>query len=103
LLPMSPVRTLFPFASSPTDQPARARDGLLSRASRTTRSCTEFLLRRLRTRLELLPPKLPVVGPLAPSRYKIQFTASGELRNKLERLQELTPSDLAAAIEAAVT
>ncbi len=54
----------------------------------------------------LLPPSPPlraVVEPLSPSRYKIQFTASGELRQKLERLQDLMDSDLAAVIEAAVT
>ena len=49
------------------------------------------------------PEPPPKVEPLAPSRYKIQFTASAELREKLERLQALTQSDLAAAIEAAVT
>jgi hypothetical protein len=49
------------------------------------------------------PPKPPVVEPLAPSRYKIQFTASKELRDKLERLQSLVDGDLAAVIEAAVT
>jgi len=49
------------------------------------------------------PPVPPVVEPLAPSRYKIQFTASGELREKLERLQALMHGDLAAVIEAAVT
>jgi hypothetical protein len=54
----------------------------------------------------VLPPApsvRPVVEPLSPSRYKIQFTASGELRDKLERLQDLMDSDLAAVIEAAVT
>lgn len=49
------------------------------------------------------PPARPVVAPLAPSRYKVQFTASGELREKLERLQALMHSDLAEVIEAAVT
>ncbi len=49
------------------------------------------------------PPVRSVVEPLSPSRYKIQFTASGELRDKLERLQDLMDSDLAAVIEAAVT
>jgi hypothetical protein len=44
-----------------------------------------------------------VVELLSPSRYKIQFTASGELRDKLERLQDLMDSDLAAVIEEAVT
>ncbi len=49
------------------------------------------------------PPPAAVVQPLAPSRYRIQFTASGELREKLERLQALMHSDLAEVIEAAVT
>ena len=58
------------------------------------------------------PPSVPVrpgsIEPLAPARYKIQFTASARLRDKLERLQVLMRSqvpdgDLAALIEAAVT
>jgi len=49
------------------------------------------------------PSGSPVVEPLAPSRYKVSFTASGELREKLERLQALMHGDLAAVIEAAVT
>ena len=49
------------------------------------------------------PPPAGVVQPLAPSRYKIQFTASGEFRDKLERLQALMHGDLAAVIEAAVS
>jgi hypothetical protein len=48
-------------------------------------------------------PARHVVEPLAPSRYKIQFTATGELRDKLERLQALMEGDLASVIEAAVT
>ena len=48
-------------------------------------------------------PVPPVVQPLAPSRYKVQFTASGELREKIERLQALMREDLAAVIEAALT
>jgi hypothetical protein len=48
------------------------------------------------------------VEPLAPTRYKIQFTASAELQDKLERLRGLMRSqvpdgDLAALIEEAVT
>jgi hypothetical protein len=48
------------------------------------------------------------ISPLAPARFKVQFTASGELRDKLERLRELMRAsvpdgDLAAVIEAAVT
>ena len=49
-----------------------------------------------------------VIEPLSPARYKIQFTASTELREKLERLRILMRSsipdgDLAAVIDAAVT
>jgi hypothetical protein len=48
------------------------------------------------------------VEPLSPARYKIQFTASAELHDKLERLRSLMRStvpdgDLAAIIEEAVT
>jgi hypothetical protein len=54
------------------------------------------------------PAKPAVVEPTAPSRYKVEFTASTELRDKLERLQALMrstvpDSDLAAIIEEAVT
>ena len=49
-----------------------------------------------------------VVEPLAPSRYKVQFTASAQLKDKLERLQallraEVPDGDLGAVIEKAVT
>jgi hypothetical protein len=49
-----------------------------------------------------------LVQPLAPARYKVQFTAGTELRDKLARLQALMRSqvpdgDLAAIIELAVT
>ena len=52
-------------------------------------------------------PRPHHVEPLSPGRYKIQFTASTELRDKLERLQSLMRSsvpdgDLAAIIEQAV-
>jgi len=49
-----------------------------------------------------------VVEPLAPARYRVQFTASSELHDKLERLQALMRSsipdgDMAAIIDQAVT
>ncbi len=49
-----------------------------------------------------------VIEPLSPARYRVQFTASAELRDKLERLQALMRasvpgSDLATIIDAAVT
>ncbi len=52
--------------------------------------------------------RLTVVEPLAPGRHKVCFTASTELRDKLERLQALMRSsvpdgDLAKIIDVAVT
>ena len=54
------------------------------------------------------PVSPPVVQPLSPGRYKVQFTASAEFHRKLERLMALKGSrvpngDLAAVIEQAVT
>ena len=53
-----------------------------------------------------VPPAL--VQPLSPARYKVQFTAGAELRDKLERLRallrhEVPDGDLAAVIDKAVT
>ena len=53
-------------------------------------------------------PRLAVVEPLSPTRYKVQFTASAEFRDKLERLSalmraEVPDGDLAAVVERAVT
>ena len=50
------------------------------------------------------PEKPATVEPLAKARYKVEFTASEELRNKLKRLEALMPgSDLASIIDAAVS
>ncbi len=54
------------------------------------------------------PARPAVVEPLAPTRYQVRFTASAELREKLERLQALMRSsvpdgDLAQIIDIAVT
>jgi len=54
------------------------------------------------------PAPPPVVQPLAPGRYKVQFTASAGLHEKLQRLRALMRSqvpdgDLGTIIEAAVT
>ncbi len=54
------------------------------------------------------PPTRGSVEPIAPGRYKVQFTATADLREKLVRLQSLmggtaAEGDLAAVIEAAVT
>ena len=50
----------------------------------------------------------PVIEPLAPARYKVQFTATAALHDKLQRLQALMRSqvpdgDLSTIIEQAVT
>jgi hypothetical protein len=59
-------------------------------------------------RVQAAPTRPPVVEPLAPARYKVQFTASAELHDKLGRLRDMMRSsvpdgDLAKTIEAAVT
>jgi hypothetical protein len=54
------------------------------------------------TRSDASPPA-PRPQALAPERYKVQFTASKTLRDKLERLQSIMNEDLSAVIEAAVT
>jgi len=53
-------------------------------------------------------PSRPAPQPLSPGRYKVQFTASAELKDKIERLTRLMRSevpdgDLARVIEQAVT
>ena len=54
------------------------------------------------------PAQPSVVTPIAPARYKVQFTTSAELHDKLERLRALMRSsvpdgDLASLIEESVT
>jgi hypothetical protein len=57
--------------------------------------------------LPKVAPRTGVVEPLSPARYKVQFTASQELRDMLERLTtlmraEVPDGDLATLIERAV-
>jgi hypothetical protein len=50
------------------------------------------------------PDKPARVEPIAPARYKVTFTASAELHDKLERLRALMPDgDITSIIEDAVT
>jgi 5-methylcytosine-specific restriction endonuclease McrA len=63
---------------------------------------------RVVTPPELRPDAVATVEPLSPARYRVQFTASAQLHDKLERLRALMRSkvpdgDLAAIIEEAVT
>jgi hypothetical protein len=53
--------------------------------------------------VQVATPLRAGVTSLSPARYKVQFTASAELRDQLERLQALTGDDLATAIATAVT
>ncbi len=51
-----------------------------------------------------VPGPPAVVQPLAPARYKVQFTANASLHAKLQRLRALMPDDdLATIIDKAVT
>ena len=51
-----------------------------------------------------VPEKRPIVEPLSQARFKVEFTASAMLRDKLKRLEALIPSsDLASIIDAAVS
>jgi hypothetical protein len=54
------------------------------------------------------PPKRPEVTPLSPERYKVTFTASGQLRDKLRRVQDLMrhsipDGDIATIFDRALT
>ncbi len=74
-------------------------DGVAPQAERPVGPCARPSLGQAPT---------PAVSPLAPGRYKVQFTASAALRDKLERLRGLMRSsvpdgDLAAIIEQAVS
>ena len=89
-------------------EPELRPDGVAA-SERRTASRSRATVERSGTcclRLSSDPPA--VIEPLAPARYRVQFTASAELRDKLERLRALMrPSvpdgDLAAIVEQAVT
>jgi len=54
------------------------------------------------------PASASKIEPIAPDRYRVRFTASGEMRDKLERLKDLMRSsvpdgDLARIIDIAIT
>ncbi len=57
---------------------------------------------------EASAPARPVIEPIAPARYRVQFTASAELRDKLDRAKALLrtkvpDADLAEVVDEAVT
>ena len=101
------------------------RDTFLPRAAHKSKAKIEELLAEVAPKPDVAPKirKLPApaqlspdsvvlpkatvprpVEPLATARYKIQFTASTELKDKIERLRALMPdSDLAVIFDEAVT
>ena len=88
----SPCDALCPERVGPAEPAPRAADGSRAAGEQVPPGATS------RARVEAT----------APGRYKVQFTASAGLRDKLERLQELmrdstAGGDLAAVIEQAVT
>jgi hypothetical protein len=95
-------KTPLPGASQGQDQALR---GALELAPGRVMAALELVPDRVGA---AAPSRSAVVEPLSPARYKVQFTASAELRDKLERLTALMRSespdgDLAAVIERAVT
>ncbi|MGD8895343.1 MAG: hypothetical protein PVJ73_04835 [Acidobacteriota bacterium] len=109
------VRELDPKPDAPTTVrrlPDRAagKDGgnTLQLGAPRVESPEMPLLAASPTRHATAPVRPAAVEPLAPSRYKIQFTASAALREKLERLQALMRSsvpdrDLAKIFDLLVT
>ncbi len=117
------VAELAPRPDAPTgmrklpDRPKVPQPGALHGQHQGRSAALELAPDRVVAPLELVPdrvgapapaPRPAVVEPLSPGRYRVQFTASAELRHKLERLEALMRSevpdgDLAAIIECAVT
>lgn len=103
------IEELVAELSPKPDVPAAMRK-LPVRQEKKTESKPSFQLGPDRVEAPEASSKEPTaaVQPLSPARYKIQFTASAELKDKLERLKALMRSsipdgDLAAVIEEAVT
>jgi hypothetical protein len=76
--------------------------------ARTKSACSSKVFRTNAARSGSAAAQPSVSEPLSPARYRIQFTASAEFRDKLERLRALMHSsvpdgDLGALLEAAVT
>ncbi len=108
-----PNRRRAPLAGAPQDQHP-ARSASLELAPERVDTVLEAFASPLSPPLaaRLAPPAAQqqpaVVEPLSPARYKVQFTASAELRDKLQRLSALMRSevpdgDLAAIIDRAVS
>ncbi len=88
-------------------RPQRKANSEALKSHSSTQLCPDTVEQQARVAKEeppATPEKPATVKPLAPARYKVSFTASEELRDKLERLQALIPGgDLASIIDAAVS
>jgi hypothetical protein len=77
-------------------------DAILGKPDATPRSCAGV------SPLVSAPPRPAIVTPLAPARYRVQFTASRETHDKLRRAQDLLRhtipnGDVAAIFDRALT
>ncbi len=105
MVKLGPDRVAAPESSTRRDNDALSHDALDTPALAVARDASAVLA----SPHESAPPVSPAVGqPLSPGRYKVQFTASAEFHQKLERLRALMDShlpdgDLAAIIEQAVS
>ncbi len=82
-------------------RPQRKAD---SEPLKSSHSSTQLCPDTVEPKIRATPEKPATVKPLAPARYQVTFTASEELRDKLEWLQALIPGgDLASIIDAAVS
>ena len=89
-------------------RPQRKAKSEASKLSSSTQLCPDTVEPKApAAKPEPTPDKLTsraTVKPLSPARYKVAFTASEGLRDKLERFQALIPDgDLASIIDAAVS
>ena len=75
----------------------------VSSTSSNSRKTAEPPEQRSSPKAPAAPEKRPKVEPLSEARFRVEFTATAELRDTLERLEALIPgSDLASIIDAAV-
>jgi 5-methylcytosine-specific restriction endonuclease McrA len=108
--PVAPV----PVPAGDLEPPPMSGDLATGRIEAASTTPDELVARRVETVPLLAAMAAPApasrarLEPLAPARFKVQFTASAELRDKLERLQalmrsEIPDGDLATVIEHAIS
>ena len=103
-LPERPSQTKAP----PSDRPQLGPDRVGPISSAESKRTDAEVDTSVKHQQASAPTQPAEVKPLSPARFKVAFTASAELRDKLERLQALMrtsgdSADLASVIDAAVT